>query len=164
MKDDIVLQLGYLTLGTRFKRLGERLQNETQRILEANNIFLPSAQFPLLAALDRLGPLTVGELASTVGISQPGATRTVIEMTKTKLVKVVVSTGDLRQKRVGLTKQGERLVEVGKKFVWPEVERAVRDLCEELRGPLLDQLLAIESGLDAAPLYLRVPQKKARKA
>ena len=72
MVDDIVEQLGHLALGTRLKRLGERMQAETTRFIEASGLPVPASQFPLLAALDRPGGLTVGELAEAVGVSQPG--------------------------------------------------------------------------------------------
>ena len=51
---DIVRELGHLTLGTRLKRLGERLQAQTQVLLAAADIGLPASHCPLLAALDRL--------------------------------------------------------------------------------------------------------------
>ena len=56
MTEDVVKELGYLTLGTRLKRLGERLQSQTQVLLEAAGTDVPASHFPILAALDRLGP------------------------------------------------------------------------------------------------------------
>ena len=87
MVDDIVEQLGHLALGTRLKRLGERLQAETTRFIEASGLPLPASQFPLLAALDRPGGLTVGELAEAVGVSQPGVTRSVARLAVQGLMK-----------------------------------------------------------------------------
>jgi hypothetical protein len=46
----------FLALGTRFKRIGESLQSQAQALLASNGMDLPAAHFPLLAALDRLGP------------------------------------------------------------------------------------------------------------
>lgn len=63
MTEDIMRRLGQLTLGTRLKLLGKRIQADTQRILDAHELSIPSAQFPFLAAIDRLGPLTIGDLA-----------------------------------------------------------------------------------------------------
>ena len=64
MVEDVVRSLGHLCLGTRMKRIGERLQGETQRILDSLEVPIQAGQYPLLGAIDRLGPLTVGELAS----------------------------------------------------------------------------------------------------
>ena len=152
---DIVQKLGYLTLGTRMKRVGERLQADTQRILESCELTLPAGQWPFLAAIDRLGPMTVGDLAKAVGVTQPGATRTVALLVEEGLVTAVSSDDDQRRKHVSLTAQGRRLVVTGKQVAWPAIESAVRDLCHELKGPLLDQLDAIEDGLATKPLHRR---------
>ena len=71
MADDVVRALGHLALGTRLKRIGERLQAQTQRVLDAHELGIQAAQFPFLAAIDRIGPATVGELAEAVGVTQP---------------------------------------------------------------------------------------------
>jgi DNA-binding MarR family transcriptional regulator len=163
MKEDIVRQLGYLTLGTRLKRISERIQADTQRILDANELAIPAAQFPFLAAIDRLGPQTISELSRAVGVSQPGVTRTVLQLEKAKLVTVSPSNDDQRRKTVNLTAQGKRLVAAGKRAVWPTIERAVRDLCHDLTGPLLNQLAAIEDGLVTQPLHRRVKVKRGKK-
>ena len=63
MPPDIVRDLGLLCLGTRMKRIGERLQADTQAILDAHGADLAAGQCPFVATLARLGPATVGELA-----------------------------------------------------------------------------------------------------
>lgn len=42
---DVVRELGHLALGSRFKRIGERLQAQTQVLLEEAGIALPASQF-----------------------------------------------------------------------------------------------------------------------
>jgi len=154
--EDIIRSLGYLALGSRLKRIGEQLQADTQRLLDRLEVPVQSSQYPLLAALDRLGPLPVGELAQSLGITQPGVTRSVSLLCELELVEVIESDGDQRRRIVSLTKKGQRLVDTGKRDVWPRIENAVADLCRDLSGPLLDQLAAIEDGLAAAPLDRRV--------
>ena len=36
MVEDVVRHFGYLTLGTRLKRVGERLQSDTQKMIDAH--------------------------------------------------------------------------------------------------------------------------------
>jgi DNA-binding MarR family transcriptional regulator len=160
---DIVRELGYLTLGTRFKRIGEQLQSQTQRILAAHDVSIPAGQFPFLAALDRLGSLTIGQLADAIGVTQPGATRTAAQLCDAGLVSITQSRDDQRRKSVTLTREGERLVATSKRDVWPIIERSVRELSHELEGSLLEQLAALEDGLVARPLYRRVGRKGARR-
>ncbi|TIS80374.1 MAG: MarR family transcriptional regulator [Mesorhizobium sp.] len=153
--EDVIRSLGFLCLGSRFKRIGERLQADTQRVLDRLDVPVQSSQYPLLAALDRLGPLPVGELAQALGIAQPGVTRSVALLAELGLVEVSPSNNDQRRRIVALTRNGRRLVDVAKRDVWPRIEKAVANLCVDLSGPLLDQLAAIEDGLAAAPLHRR---------
>jgi DNA-binding MarR family transcriptional regulator len=156
--------LVFLCLGSRLKRIGEQLQADTQRLLDGLDVPVQSSQYPLLAALDRLGPLAVGELAQCLGITQPGVTRSVSDLADLGLVRTAQSSGDQRRRIVSLTKRGQRLVDIAKQDVWPRIEHAVADLCEDLRGPLLDQLAAIEDGLAAAPLDRRVEKGRRETA
>jgi DNA-binding MarR family transcriptional regulator/ribosomal protein S18 acetylase RimI-like enzyme len=156
MVDDIVRNFGFLTLGTRLKRIGEALQSDTQRIVNAFGLKVQPSQYPLLAAIDREGPLTIGELSAAIGISQPGVTRAAGLLAGQGLVRIGPSPNDQRQRIATLTDEGRSLVEFSKRNVWPRIEAAVRDLCSGLSGPLLDQLTRIEQGLVAAPLSSRV--------
>jgi len=160
--EDVLRSLGYLCLGSRLKRMGEQLQADAQRVLDGLEVPLQSSQYPLLAALDRLGPLAVGELAQSLGLTQPGVTRSVSLLAELGLVEAIQSDGDQRRKMVSLTRKGQHLVDVAKQDVWPRIERAVADLCRDLSGPLLDQLAAIEDGLAMAPLDRRVKKGAAQ--
>ncbi|TIT23146.1 MAG: MarR family transcriptional regulator [Mesorhizobium sp.] len=158
--EDVIRSLGFLCLGSRMKRIGEQLQAEVQRLLDRLDVPVQASQYPLLAALDRLGPLPVGELAQSLGIAQPGVTRSVSLLAELGLLEVSQSTDDQRRRIVSLTWGGRRLVDVAKRDVWPCIENAVADLCADLSGPLLDQLATIEDGLAAAPLDHRVKKPK----
>lgn len=153
--EDVVRSLGHLALGTRMKRIGERLQAETQELIVAAGIDVPVVQWTVLAALDRQGELSVGELAEALGVRQPGVTRTVGKMEADGLVRAASSRGDRRVKRVGLTDEGEALVARGKAELWPRIEAAVADACAGLSGSLLDQLSGLEDALQRAPLARR---------
>src|ERR1700722_16099612 len=117
----VVKELGYLALGTRLKRLGERLQAQTQVILEDADIDVPASHFPVLAALERLGALNVGELTAAVGMSQPGGTRLVDKRSADDLVHSTQSAADRRVRTIELTKSGRQLVAKAKRTVWPAV-------------------------------------------
>ena len=164
MVDDIVEQLGHLALGTRLKRLGERLQAETTRFIEASGLPVPASQFPLLAALDRQGGLTVGELAEAVGVSQPGVTRSVARLAEQGLITVTYEPGDRRRRSVQLTTAGDEVVARARADVWPHVEAAVIEACDGLDGPLLGELAELEARLDRDPLDRRAAAHGAANA
>jgi DNA-binding MarR family transcriptional regulator len=161
MVQDVVKELGYLTLGTRLKRLGERLQSQTQVLLEAAGSDLPASHFPILAALDRLGSLNVGDLTEAVGISQPGVTRLLEKLETGGLVQSSQSAGDRRVRSVELSKAGRQLISKSKRDAWPLIEAAVADACEGGAQSVLSALSALEGALEAAPLDLRARRLRA---
>jgi DNA-binding MarR family transcriptional regulator len=163
MVEDVVKALGYLTLGTRLKRLGERLQMQTQVLLESSDVDLPASHFPLLAALERLGPLNVGELTEAVGSSQPGVTRLLDKLVAEGLVKSTQLAGDRRVRTIALTKSGRQLISRSQRTVWPTIETAVADACDGPAQPLLAALAALEEALAATPLSVRAERLRSGK-
>ncbi len=163
MVEDVVRSLGFLCLGSRFRRIGERLQADTQQVIDELGVALQSAQYPFLAAIDRAGPLTIGELAQAVGITQPGATRTISQLLELGYVDMRASAEDQRRRLVSLTPKGQDLIDYSKKSVWPRIEQAVRELCGDLSGPILEQLAALEEGLAQAPLARRAGPEMEQK-
>lgn len=155
MIEDVVKELGHLSLGTRLKRIAETLQSQTQVVLAAHGFQQPVAHFPLLAALDRLGPLSVGDLSLAVGVSQPVVTRSLRGLEDEGLVQSATSTEDRRVRRVGLSRKGRALVQRAQKQAWPAIEAAVAQACSGLKGDLLAQLAALERALADKPLQLR---------
>ena len=159
MVDDVVREMGYLTLGSRLRRIGERFQSEVQRVLDDLGLPVQASQFPALAAIDRLGPLTVGDLAEAIGITQPGATRIMTQLSEIGLVDVRQSSEDQRRRFLSLTDKGRQLVETSKRNLWPRIDAAVAEICGDLTGPLLEQLTAIEQDLEATPLHRRIARQ-----
>lgn len=155
--EDVVKELGHLSLGTRLKRIGETLQAQTQAVLAAHGFEQPAAYFPLLAALDRLGPLSVGELSQAIGVSQPVITRSLRGLEDDGLIASETSDEDRRVRRIALSRKGRGLVQRSQREAWPAIEAAVAQACEGLKGDLLGQLAALEDALIEAPLMERVP-------
>ena len=159
MTDDIVENLGHLALGTRLKRIGEQLQAQAQTVLDEEGFGLPASHFPLLAALDRLGPLSVGEIAESLGVSQPGVTRQLEKLEHEGLVKSQRASQDRRKRPIALTVAGSLLVARAKQSAWADIETAVAEICEGLGGTLLQQLAGLERELRLTPLADRVTGK-----
>lgn len=154
--EDVVRELGHLSLGTRLKRIGETLQAQTQAVLAAHGFEQPAAWFPLLAALDRLGPLSVGELSQAVGVTQPVVTRSLKGLEDDGLVESEASEEDRRVRRIVLSRKGRALVERSQREAWPVIETAVAGACAGLEGDLLRQLAMLEDALVDKPLPLRL--------
>ena len=154
MPTDILRDLGPIFLGSRLKRLAERMQAGAARIITEAGLPLQPAQMPLLAALDR-GPLTVGQLVEAVGSSQPGVTRAAGQLVALGLIRSTRGK-DQRQRTLSLTPAGEAAMARIKLLIWPRVGQAVEDMLGTLSGPLLEQIGGIEAALAARPLDARV--------
>jgi DNA-binding MarR family transcriptional regulator len=159
--EDVVKELGYLTLGTRLKRLGERLQAQTQVLLEYADVDLPASHFPVLGALERLGAMNVGELTEAVGMSQPGVTRLLDKLEAEGLVQSTQLADDRRVRTIALTKSGRQLISRSQRTAWPMIEAAVADACAGPPQPLLAALAALEEALAAAPLSIRAERLRS---
>jgi DNA-binding MarR family transcriptional regulator/N-acetylglutamate synthase-like GNAT family acetyltransferase len=152
---DIFKDSGHLFLGSRLKRLGERMQADVLKIVEAAGLPIQPSQYPLLATLDRYGPQTVNDIVGMTGLSQPAVTRSLSLLIQMGLVEASRTHRDQRIKTISLTEASEAAVARSKRDVWPRVEAAVVDLCSGLSGPLLTQITAVEDALAARPLHRR---------
>jgi ribosomal protein S18 acetylase RimI-like enzyme len=94
-------------------------------------------------------------LVEVVGTSQPGVTRAAGQLIDMGLVQSV-SGADQRRRTLSLTLAGEAAMARTKLLLWPRVEKAVKEICDGLSGPLLDQIAAIETALAAKPLNERI--------
>jgi DNA-binding MarR family transcriptional regulator/N-acetylglutamate synthase-like GNAT family acetyltransferase len=153
MSTDLLAELGPIFLGSRLKRLAERLQAGAARVAAEAGMTVQPSQMPILAALDR-GPMTVGGVVEAIGFSQPGVTRAVGQLEKLGLVRSTRG-ADQRRRTLSLTPAGEAALTRAKLLVWRPLEAAVGEICANLSGPLLDQVAALEAALATARLDVR---------
>src|SRR6185437_11098068 len=156
---DVIAELGELFLGSRLKRLAERMQGGASRFVGEMGLKVQPTHMGLLAALDR-APMTVGQLVEAVGTSQPGVTRGAGQLMRMGLIETVKSK-DQRQKTLRLTRKGEATMMRIKLQIWPRLDQAVKSITNNLSGGFLDQIAAIERALAAKPLELRAAQMPA---
>ena len=156
MARDVLAEMGYLALGSRLKRLAERMQADATRAFADRGIPVQATHFPLLAALATYGPMTVSEAVEAVGISQPAVTRIHNSLQALGLTRAVPVKGDNRQKQIRLTAKGEALIDDMKHSMWPHVRCAAQALCDGPDTDILSQITRLEEGLQARPLHLRI--------
>ncbi|NNU17513.1 bifunctional helix-turn-helix transcriptional regulator/GNAT family N-acetyltransferase [Parvularcula sp. ZS-1/3] len=148
--------LGHLALASRLKRLAEALLADASKIHSESGEVLQPGQFPLIAALDRYGPMSVNDLADTLGVSQPATTRAASEAVKIGLVASGQAENDKRVRELSLTDEGRDCVDRLKRSMWPRVEAAARDLTQGLSGDILENVTEIERRLKDQSMLERV--------
>ncbi len=161
-RSDLIAELGFLCLGSRFRRLGERLQAGVAEVLRQQGIGVQPAQIPLLDALGE-GTMTVGALVERLDLSQPGVTRSLGKLAADGLVAIVPGKSDQRQREVCLTPQGKALLERLHAELFADVEDAVAGLCEGPAGGLLVHLDRLDAALAQEPLAQRIATARARR-
>jgi DNA-binding MarR family transcriptional regulator/GNAT superfamily N-acetyltransferase len=154
--NDVIAEHGVVYLGSRLKRLGERMQAGAVKVAAGAGLAVQPAHMPLLSALDQQ-PMTIGQLAQAVGISQPGVTRSIGQLTDLGLVQSQPG-ADQRQRTVSLTPAGAAVMARAKLYVMPQIEQAVMALLGDQTSAFVRQLADIESALDATPLDLLARQ------
>lgn len=153
---DVIADGAETFLGSRLKRLAERMQGGASRFVGSLGMEVQPTHMGLLAALDR-APMTVGQLVDAVGTSQPGVTRGLGQLIELGLVESARGT-DQRSKTMRLTPAGAAAMVRIKLTVWPRLEQAVKSITDGLSGGFLDQIAAIEAALAEKPLELRAAE------
>jgi DNA-binding MarR family transcriptional regulator/N-acetylglutamate synthase-like GNAT family acetyltransferase len=147
---DVLRELGPAFLGSRLKRLSERLQSGAARISAEAGLQAQPSHMSILAALEA-APLTIGQLVQAIGISQPGITRSVGQLVELGLLKSRHG-ADQRQRTISLTTEGKRALARAKRHVWPKAEAGVRALLGEDLDRFMEIVGKMETALAVAPL------------
>lgn len=153
---DILHDLGHVALGSRLKRLAERILADATAILDQAGLPIQPSHLALLAALDRYGPMSISEAVATVGFSQPAMTRTVAALRAACLITTDQDPGDARAKQIDLTNAGRAILAKTQEHVWPKVSAAVSDLTGGREQELLALLTLFETHLAERSMLQRV--------
>jgi DNA-binding MarR family transcriptional regulator len=138
---------GELMLGSRLKRLGERLFSEVGRVYRNLAIPFEPAWFPIFFLLDRDGSLSVTTLAREMGVSDPAASQLVRQIQQRGLVEIQPGERDRRIKMMILSPSGRKLLKQVKP-VWLALQQTLNEMVpEDNMQHLLTALTSLEDVL-----------------
>jgi len=141
-------------LGTLLRRLVFALDGDVQAIYDEHGLAFRPRYFPIVRALIAVDGLTVSQLATRIGISQPAVTQTLAEMRRDGLVSVDRAT-DRRARAVRLTQEGHGMAR-RLEPIWRAIGIAATQLDGELSAPLGIVLREALERLRAMPFRDRV--------
>ncbi len=153
MMADVVAQMGPAFLGSRLKRLGERMQASAALVTSSAGLALQPGHMAVLAAL-RNAPMSVGQLAEACGTSQPGVTRTLSQLRDLGMIDEAQAP-DQRSRVVALSTKGREAVAVLTSEVWPRVGMAAEQILAQVDGDFLAALAVVERALSEASISER---------
>jgi DNA-binding MarR family transcriptional regulator/N-acetylglutamate synthase-like GNAT family acetyltransferase len=159
---DLIREVGEMAFATRLRRLSDRLMREVTQIYLEEQIDFEARWFPVLFLLARTSPMSVTEIARSLGITHPAVIQIALSMMRRDLLSSAKDEGDDRRRLLALTDQGRDLVH-RLEPVWREIGAATQELIAESGGSMLEQISRIEQNLDAKSMAVRVRERLRRK-
>jgi GNAT superfamily N-acetyltransferase/DNA-binding MarR family transcriptional regulator len=151
---DQLKSLGALALGSRFRRLSDRLMQDGILIYRDSGLNFEPKWFPVYIYLKERGPTAVMDIARGLGITHPSVNQTAKEMMSAGLIAAYKDTSDKRKRVLALTTVGKaRLSEL--EPAWSRIGDALQELVDETQADFLGYISTIESALDRKSFYQR---------
>jgi len=151
---DQLKNLGALALGSRFRRLSDRLMQDGILIYRDTGLNFEPKWFPVYIYLKEMGPTAVMDIARGLGITHPSVNQTAKEMMSAGLVAAYKDTSDRRKRVLALTTAGKaKLSEL--EPAWSRIRDALQELIDETQVDFLGYISIMESALDRKSFYQR---------
>lgn len=154
MDVDLLAGLGVGFLGSRLKRLAERMQADAAEVARSLELPVQPAQMSLLLAIRLHGPISVGELAERLQLAQPTVTRALGALGD--YVEARPSPDDGRSRRLALTPAGDALLVRVQTELLARIEPAAAELVAGLPGDFMQGLAKVEARLAERSLLGRI--------
>ncbi|MFQ4135151.1 GNAT family N-acetyltransferase [Nodosilinea sp. PGN35] len=126
---DFYLRVGKLALGSRLRRLSERLTADAAKVYALYGIPLDPKWFPVFYILSNQETASITEIAQMIGHSHPSVSRIVKEMKQKGLIRSGEPAEDARMNVVMLSDAGRQLI--------PAIETQCQDVTQ-----VVDNLLS----------------------
>lgn len=154
MQKDFLDELAELALGSRLKRLSEKLQADAANIYREFDLNVQPKWFTLLALLHHKKQVSVVEAAQYLGLSQPAISQFCKQLADKELVSFITCSEDSRRKVLRLSDSGQARVDLMLP-IWRAVEVAAQQICTEFENDFYQSLRKCERALQNKSLQQR---------
>ncbi len=148
-------------LGTQLSHLLELLDGAVQAAYDKAGLTMRPRYTPVIRALIDREPSTIGQIATTAGISQPAATQTIALMVKDGLLTATASKGDARRRLIRFTRK-TRLMLPELQACWAATKAAADGLDKDLQLPLSEALDGAIAELEKKSFDQRISEARKR--
>lgn len=155
-------KVGKVALGSRLRLMTAIITDDAAKIYESYGMRFMPKWFPVFYTLTEEREITITEIASEIGHSQPSVSKIVQEMIAAGLVEESLKSNDKRRNIVGLTAQGKEFSKE-LKLQLKDVEAAVDGLIAESSHNLWAALDEWEFLLEQKSLLKRVTEQKKQR-
>lgn len=156
---------GKMALGSRLRLLTAKVTEDAAKIYELYDVDFSPKWFPVFFTLSEDGEMTISEIATEIGHSQPSVTKIIKEMATAGLVKDNLQSNDKRRNVVGLTEKGIEVADKIIKVQCGDIDLAIDSIISEATHNLWEAIEEWEFLLERKSLLKRVhEQKKLRES
>ena len=157
-----VLQLaGAAALGSRFRRLSEKLVAQASEVYKAYNVPMEPSWFPVMYSLMQESPLSVSTIAEITGQSHPFVSKTTAQMKSAGLLVTRPSEQDKRVQLLSLSDKALTMQPVLEKQI-ADIGSALNSALNDVAPDFLEKLGAVETLLSQTSLLGLIKQKATR--
>lgn len=151
---DFLASMGAIALGSRLKRLSDRMLSDASAIYRELGFDIQSRWFPLLALLHQQERLTVNEVVEQLGISQPAVSQFARELVQADLISMTACEDDGRRRHLTLTEHGRDQIQ-RMQPLWQAVRQAAESLLTATGHDLMHGIDRLEHALTEQSLLSR---------
>jgi len=157
MSDNYYEKLGQLILGSRLRKLSERLMLEMGNIYKSRNIEFEPGWFHIMFLLSENEKMSITQISEMLQVSHPSVIQVVGVLEKRDIIKISIDSNDKRKRMVELSENGVRLLKEIKP-VWNEIDQMMMVFLSEgkFSPDILKAIAEIENNLDSKPLAERM--------
>lgn len=156
---DFFEQTGVMALGSRLRRLSDRITKDSTKTYQMQGIAFEPRWFPVFFVLSKEGASPVSVLAEKIGQTHASVSQIARQMRKAGIVEKAKSGSDGRQTLLQLTPKGTQLLPAMEEL-YQHVENGVVDLLAETDHHIWQAINDLEKALDRRDLFSRVQQYK----
>jgi len=154
---NFINQLGVLAFGTRLRLLTDKFINDAVKVYQAQNIDFEPRWFAMFYLLYTKSPLSISEITTELGYTQPAVTQIANILIKKRLVKITKDRNDSRRKMLTLSSKGLELLPKLKNL-WEGFSSAIEELFIEINCNLLYEMEKVEIALQRKDMLTRVSE------
>lgn len=151
-----------LTLGPRFKKIGENLTSQVGKICKDYKVDVETRWIPLITALYDKGELSVQSLADYLGITHPAVVQLTNQLLEKGFIKTEKLIADKRVTIISITERGREKFELLKP-VLNEVEASINSLVSETGYDVMDVISKLEKSISPDKLIKNISDKIKKK-
>lgn len=157
---DFSRQSGAAAVGARLRRLSERIDRDAARLYRESGEVFEQRWYGVVALLVRQDALSVGEMATALGVSHASVSQIRDGLSRAGLIEWDVDARNARLRRLRLTPEGRALVD-RLAPLWEALNDAATELNLEAGDPL-DAIDRLESAVARRSLFDRVLEKRSQ--